>query len=102
MTAGIRSRASSFPLPSSASSRGRDGSSGMRNDSGVVVLCDPRLVSRGYGRVFLDSLPPMPITTVIDEVTAFFASRSASEGGARSRCGREPNGGSEGRTAVER
>ena len=72
------------------------------NDSGVVVLCDPRLASRGYGRVFLDSLPPMPITTDIDEVTAFFANRNVSEGRVRSRRGREPNGGSEGRTAVER
>jgi hypothetical protein len=29
------------------------------DDRGVLVLCDPRLRSRGYGRVFLDSLPPM-------------------------------------------
>jgi ATP-dependent DNA helicase DinG len=28
-------------------------------DRGVVVLCDPRLRGRGYGRVFLSSLPPM-------------------------------------------
>ena len=46
-------------------------------DSGVVVICDPRLRSRGYGRIFLDSLPPMPITADIDEVRAFFASRDA-------------------------
>ena len=45
------------------------------SDSGVVVICDPRLSSRGYGRVFLDSLPPMPITTGIEDVRAFFASR---------------------------
>ena len=49
------------------------------NDSGVVVLCDPRLATRGYGRVFLDSLPPMPITTDIDTVAAFFASPHVSE-----------------------
>ena len=29
--------------------------------------------------MFLDSLPPMPITTDIDAVTAFFASREVSE-----------------------
>ena len=46
-------------------------------DSGVVVICDPRLRSRGYGRTFLDSLPPMPITADIEEVRAFFASRDA-------------------------
>jgi Rad3-related DNA helicase len=28
------------------------------SDRGVLVLCDPRLLNRGYGRVFLDSLPP--------------------------------------------
>ena len=43
------------------------------SDRGVVVVCDPRLSSRGYGRVFLESLPPMPITTDLDDVTAFFA-----------------------------
>ena len=49
------------------------------SDSGVVVICDPRLTSRGYGRIFLDSLPPMPITADIEEVRAFFASRNAGE-----------------------
>jgi ATP-dependent DNA helicase DinG len=28
-------------------------------DRGVVMLCDPRLQGRSYGRVFLSSLPPM-------------------------------------------
>lgn len=49
------------------------------SDRGVVVVCDPRLSSRGYGRVFLDSLPPMPITTDIADVTAFFAGRETDE-----------------------
>jgi ATP-dependent DNA helicase DinG len=31
-------------------------------DHGVVVVCDPRLTSRNYGRHFLDSLPPFPVT----------------------------------------
>jgi ATP-dependent DNA helicase DinG len=30
-------------------------------DRGVVVVCDPRLSERGYGRVFRASLPPMPV-----------------------------------------
>lgn len=30
------------------------------DDRGVLVLGDPRIRSRGYGRIFLDSLPPMP------------------------------------------
>jgi ATP-dependent DNA helicase DinG len=42
------------------------------DDRGVVVLCDPRLLSRGYGRVFIASLPPMPICHEIEEVVDFF------------------------------
>jgi ATP-dependent DNA helicase DinG len=42
------------------------------DDRGVVVLCDPRLVSRGYGRVFIASLPSMPICRDIEEVVDFF------------------------------
>jgi ATP-dependent DNA helicase DinG len=41
-------------------------------DFGVLVLCDPRLSAKSYGRVFLDSLPPMPRTRELDDVTAFF------------------------------
>ncbi len=42
-------------------------------DRGVVVLCDPRLLSKAYGRVFIDSLPPMPLSRDIDDVVDFFA-----------------------------
>ncbi|WP_372592045.1 helicase C-terminal domain-containing protein, partial [Guyparkeria sp.] len=28
-------------------------------DRGVMVLCDPRLQTKGYGRQILDALPPM-------------------------------------------
>lgn len=41
-------------------------------DRGVLVLCDPRLLTRPYGRVFLNSLPPMPRTRDLDMATAFF------------------------------
>jgi ATP-dependent DNA helicase DinG len=34
-------------------------------DEGVVVICDPRLSERGYGRVFLASLPPMAFTRAL-------------------------------------
>jgi ATP-dependent DNA helicase DinG len=40
----------------------------------VLVLCDPRLRSRSYGKIFLDSLPPMPRTTSLADVRTFFAS----------------------------
>jgi len=42
------------------------------SDRGVLVVCDPRLRSRSYGRVFLDSLPPMPRTEEIADVRKFF------------------------------
>jgi len=31
-------------------------------DRGVLVIGDPRLRSRSYGRIFRQSLPPMPVT----------------------------------------
>lgn len=43
------------------------------DDRGVLVLADPRLTSKSYGRVFLDSLPPMRITRESNAVRAFFA-----------------------------
>ncbi len=47
-------------------------------DRGVLVLCDPRLTGRAYGRVFLESLPPFPATRHLSEVEAFFAEAACS------------------------
>jgi len=41
-------------------------------DRGVLVLCDPRLTRKSYGQVFLDSLPPFPLTRDVGDVQAFF------------------------------
>lgn len=46
-------------------------------DRGVLVLCDPRLSGKSYGRVFLDSLPPFARTRQVEDVQAFFARESA-------------------------
>ncbi|WP_454829445.1 ATP-dependent DNA helicase [Pseudoxanthomonas wuyuanensis] len=46
-------------------------------DRGVLVLCDPRLTGKSYGRVFLDSLPPFARTRQVEDVQAFFARESA-------------------------
>ena len=43
------------------------------NDRGVMMLCDPRLVTRSYGRVFLESLPDMTRTRRLEIVRRFFA-----------------------------
>jgi ATP-dependent DNA helicase DinG len=42
-------------------------------DHGVVVIGDPRLTSKAYGRVFLNSLPPMKQTSNIDDIKNFYA-----------------------------
>jgi len=42
------------------------------HDRGVLVLCDPRLTSRNYGKLFLASLPPLPRTRAIADVERFF------------------------------
>jgi ATP-dependent DNA helicase DinG len=41
------------------------------SDRGVVVICDPRLVEKPYGRVFRASLPPMPVTRVAADAEKF-------------------------------
>ena len=42
------------------------------NDRGVLVICDRRLNTKGYGSVFLESLPPMKQTPDRDRVIEFF------------------------------
>jgi len=44
-------------------------------DRGVLVVCDPRLLSRSYGHAFLDSLPPMARTRDPSVVERFFAAQ---------------------------
>jgi ATP-dependent DNA helicase DinG len=41
-------------------------------DRGVLMVCDPRLLKRSYGQIFLDSVPAMKRTRDIEEVRAFF------------------------------
>src|SRR6186713_2022185 len=40
-------------------------------DRGVVVICDPRLIDKPYGRVFRASLPPMPVTRAVADAEKF-------------------------------
>jgi ATP-dependent DNA helicase DinG len=41
-------------------------------DRGVLMICDPRLISKPYGKRIWKSLPPMRRTRELDEVIAFF------------------------------
>jgi ATP-dependent DNA helicase DinG len=43
-----------------------------RSDQGVLAVLDPRLRTMGYGRRFLASLPPAPLTHDLDAVGRFF------------------------------
>jgi ATP-dependent DNA helicase DinG len=47
-------------------------------DRGVLMLCDPRLSGKAYGRQLLESLPPMKRTRDLAEVQAFFGRRASS------------------------
>jgi ATP-dependent DNA helicase DinG len=43
-----------------------------RSDRGVLAVLDPRLKTMGYGRRFLESFPPSPITQDVAEIERFF------------------------------
>lgn len=48
-----------------------------RADRGVIVIFDKRLITRPYGELFLESLPPMRLERRLEEVTAFMGERRA-------------------------
>jgi ATP-dependent DNA helicase DinG len=52
------------------------------DDYGVVAICDPRVLGKSYGRVFLDALPAMTVTRDRHEVTRFLARHAGSAGAA--------------------
>jgi len=41
-------------------------------DVGVLSVLDPRLRTKGYGQIFLRSLPPCPVTTNIEDIAQVF------------------------------
>jgi len=42
------------------------------NDKGVLMVCDPRLLKRAYGHMFLNSVPAMKRSREIEDVNEFF------------------------------
>ncbi len=42
------------------------------NDHGILMICDPRLLDKPYGRTFLDSLPKMARTRDAADIERFF------------------------------
>jgi ATP-dependent DNA helicase DinG len=53
------------------------------DDFGVVVICDPRMVGKGYGRVFVAALPVMNVTREVAEVTRFLRNHAPQSSAAR-------------------
>ena len=47
------------------------------DDRGVVVICDPRISAKGYGRKFLASLPPFPVTHDVTRAENFLIEQVA-------------------------
>jgi ATP-dependent DNA helicase DinG len=47
------------------------------SDRGVVVIGDPRITGKTYGRIFINSLPAMPVTTQLEDVEKFYTRRVA-------------------------
>jgi ATP-dependent DNA helicase DinG len=43
------------------------------NDRGVLMICDPRLITKSYGKKIWQSLPPFKRTRALQEVQEFFA-----------------------------
>lgn len=46
------------------------------NDRGVLMICDPRLISKSYGRKIWQSLPPFRRTRSLADVEAFFTTEN--------------------------
>ncbi len=46
------------------------------NDRGVLMICDPRLISKSYGRKIWQSLPPFRRTRSLADVEAFFTAEN--------------------------
>jgi ATP-dependent DNA helicase DinG len=49
------------------------------SDHGVLVICDPRLLSKPYGKIFIRSLPPMTKTRDLNVVKRFFSLLDSSD-----------------------
>ena len=43
------------------------------SDKGLLAILDVRLFTKQYGRMFLKSLPPSPVTREIADVASYFA-----------------------------
>lgn len=47
------------------------------DDRGVLMLCDPRLTQKAYGKLFLKSLGSLTVTQELAAVEDFFAAQTS-------------------------
>jgi ATP-dependent DNA helicase DinG len=45
------------------------------DDFGVIVVGDPRIKTKAYGKIFLDSMPPSPVISQSSLAAEFLAER---------------------------
>ena len=50
------------------------------NDTGVLMICDSRLLSKPYGKVFIDAMPPFYRSRELADITDFIERTHASAG----------------------
>jgi len=48
-----------------------------RSDRGVLAILDTRIITRPYGRIFRESLPPYRVTRSLEDVKTFFENERA-------------------------
>ena len=53
------------------------------SDRGVIAIMDVRLVKKGYGRVFLKSLPQAPVVRSLDDIEKFYTEAGKMPGDTR-------------------
>jgi len=53
------------------------------DDHGAVVICDPRVLGRSYGKAFLAALPPMSVTREREEALRFLRRHAPAARGSR-------------------
>jgi ATP-dependent DNA helicase DinG len=52
-------------------------------DRGALCILDNRLLTKGYGRAFLGSLPPCPLTSDREELRGFFGTQAIRRSGSQ-------------------
>ena len=69
-------RSNAFRITSCRAVIAQQGGSSGETDCGALVICDPRLVDKPYGKRIWRALPPFRRTRSLADVEAFFGARA--------------------------